>query len=84
MPQRWAEQRWAEGPPLGTWVDNQRQCKRKLDRGDPNPQVTAARMVKLDALHRYWLHARSALQDCMTAALEFFALVLPSSRTYTF
>jgi hypothetical protein len=42
--------RWAEDPPLGRWVDNQRTRKKALDRGQPNPGMTAARTAKLEAL----------------------------------
>ena len=42
--------RWAEDPGLGHWVGHQRSFKRKLDRGNPNPGMTAARAAKLEAL----------------------------------
>jgi hypothetical protein len=47
-------QRWAEDPILGQWVSNQRKCKRKLDRGDPSPRITAERAAKLEALGFAW------------------------------
>jgi hypothetical protein len=47
-------QRWAEDPPLGRWVVTQRTCKKKLDRGEPNEGMTAARAAKLDALGFVW------------------------------
>jgi hypothetical protein len=47
-------QRWAEDPQLGTWVLNQRQAKKRLDRGELSPRMTAARMAKLDALGFAW------------------------------
>jgi hypothetical protein len=45
---------WAEDPPLSRWVCNQRAFKRKLDRGDPIPRITAARVAKLEALGFAW------------------------------
>jgi hypothetical protein len=36
-------QGWAEDPRLSKWVNNQQAYKQKLDRGDPNPKMTAAR-----------------------------------------
>jgi hypothetical protein len=41
---------WAEDPQLANWVKGQRHYKKKLDRGDPRPRITAARMAKLDKL----------------------------------
>jgi hypothetical protein len=32
-------QSWAENPPLGSWVGNQRQFKRKLDQGEPEGKI---------------------------------------------
>jgi hypothetical protein len=46
--------RWAEDPRLGRWVMTQRGCKKALDRGDPRPKITAARVAKLDALGFAW------------------------------
>ena len=43
---------WAEDPALGSWVMTQRNCKRKLDRGDPRPKITAARAAKRAAGRR--------------------------------
>ena len=34
---------WAEDPRLGTWVANQRNYKKRLDRGHPSSGMTAAR-----------------------------------------
>jgi hypothetical protein len=51
-------QGWAEDPSLGTWVAKQRNYKRKLDRGDPNPKMTAARIAKLEALGFAWRLSR--------------------------
>ena len=47
-------QRWAEDPQLGKWVSDQRARKRKLDRGDPSPGMTAERAAKLEALGFAW------------------------------
>ena len=41
---------WAKDPPLGRWVHKQRHRKKKLDRGEPWPGMTAARVGKLEAL----------------------------------
>jgi hypothetical protein len=41
---------WAEDPPLGRWVSNQRARKKALDHGDQSPGMTVARAAKLDAL----------------------------------
>ena len=45
---------WAEDPTLGIWVKDQRQSKKKLDRGDPRARFTAARAAKLDKLGFAW------------------------------
>ena len=45
---------WAEDPRLATWVCAQRQYKKKLDRGEPSEGMTAARVVKLEALGFAW------------------------------
>jgi hypothetical protein len=50
VPHRWAEE---EGG-LGQWVGTQRYCKKALDRGDPSPGITAARVAKLEALGFVW------------------------------
>jgi hypothetical protein len=47
-------QAWAADPGLGSWVKNQRYRKKKLDRGEPNPKMTAARAAKLEALGFAW------------------------------
>jgi hypothetical protein len=47
-------QRWAEGPPLGSWVSRQRKHKKALDHGEPSFGMTAARAAKLDALGFAW------------------------------
>jgi hypothetical protein len=55
-------QRCAEGSrlspredlPLGSWVSNQRQGKKKLDRGEPSAGMTAERVARLDALGFAW------------------------------
>jgi hypothetical protein len=41
-------QGWAEDPPLGRWVREQRTYKKALERGEPRKGMTAARVVKLD------------------------------------
>jgi hypothetical protein len=46
--------RWAEDPQLGTWVNNQRARKRKLDRGEPSAGMTASRAARLTALGFEW------------------------------
>ena len=46
--------RWAEDPPLGNWVMQQRACKKKLDRGEPSAGMTAARAARLEALGFAW------------------------------
>ena len=44
-------QGWAEDPGLSNWVNNQRQCKGKLDRGEPGRGMTAERRAaRLTAL----------------------------------
>jgi hypothetical protein len=45
---------WAEDPTLGIWVKDQRQSKKKLDRGDPRARFTAARAAKLAKLGFAW------------------------------
>jgi hypothetical protein len=45
---------WAEDPWLGNWVHNQRQLKRKLDRGEPSEGMTAERAAKLTAVGLVW------------------------------
>jgi hypothetical protein len=51
-------QKWAEDPSLGTWVADQRANKKKLDRGDSKPKITAARVAKLDELGFNWAPRR--------------------------
>jgi hypothetical protein len=48
-------QGWADDPRLSIWVCTQRKCKKKLDRGDPRPGMTAARAAMLDALGFAWV-----------------------------
>jgi hypothetical protein len=45
---------WSEDPGLDRWVNKQRTGKRKLDRGNPHPLITAARVAKLGALGFVW------------------------------
>jgi hypothetical protein len=47
-------QGWAEGPVLGRWINDQRQRKRKLDRGESGEGMTAERAAKLEALGLVW------------------------------
>ena len=42
--------RWAEDPPLGRWVNNQRVGKKALDRSERIWGMTVARAAKLAAL----------------------------------
>ena len=42
-------------PKLGRWVASQRQCKRRLDAGDSNPNITAGRVAKLEAIGFDWV-----------------------------
>ena len=53
------QQGWAEDPPLGRWVDRQRQFKKALDRGKPSKGMTAARAAKLEALGFNWAPSQS-------------------------
>ena len=50
--------RQPEDKPLGNWVDNQRRCKKKLDRGELSEGMTVARAAKLDALGFAWAPSR--------------------------
>jgi hypothetical protein len=54
-------QKWAEDPPLGRWVADQRRCKRNLDRGESSKGMTAARATKLDALGFAWELSAAAI-----------------------
>ena len=45
---------WAEDPRLGSWVHQQRVCKRKLDRGEPSEGMMAERAAQLTALGFTW------------------------------
>jgi hypothetical protein len=47
-------QGWAEDPQLGSWVNNQRHYKRRLDRGEPVYAMTAKRAARLTALGFVW------------------------------
>ena len=42
--------RWADDPQLATWVNDQRQRKRKLNRGEPSDGMTAERAARLTSL----------------------------------
>jgi hypothetical protein len=52
---------WIEDPGLGSWVSNQRSCKKKLDRGEPSKGMTAARAAKLEALGFTWALSAAAI-----------------------
>jgi hypothetical protein len=58
---------WAEDLRLGGWVADQRQLKRKLDRGEPSKGMTVERAVQLEALDFAWqlsaAESFSALSD---------------------
>jgi hypothetical protein len=47
-------QSWAEDPRLGRSAYHQRALKKRLDRGEPSPGITAARAAKLDTLGLAW------------------------------
>jgi hypothetical protein len=42
---------WADNPPLTVWVNKQRTFKKKLDRGEAKPRITAAHRRR-----RSWRH----------------------------
>jgi hypothetical protein len=46
--------RWAEDPPLGNWVKNQRQCKKVFELGKTSEEMMAARAAKLGTLGFAW------------------------------
>jgi hypothetical protein len=50
---------WADDPRLGAWVKQQRDCKRKLDRGEPGGGMTAERAARLTALDFAWMGSNS-------------------------
>ena len=54
---------WAEDPPLGRWVNNQRVGKKALDRGERSRGMTAARAAKLAALGFAWELSGGAARD---------------------
>ena len=54
-------QGWAEDPPLGTWVSNQRKRKKALDRGEDSAGMTAVRAAKLDVLGFAWRLSAAAI-----------------------
>jgi hypothetical protein len=53
-------QGWAEDPRLDSWVNTQRQLKKKLGRGEPCFGMTAARAAKLTALGVFCWRSRSS------------------------
>ena len=48
----------AEDPRLGSWVGTQRNCKKKLDRGEPSKGMTAERAARPEALGLAWAPPR--------------------------
>ena len=68
--------RWAEDPRLGNWVNDQRQRKRKLDRGEPCKGMTAERAAKLTAVGLVWegtnAHLKEAEWDAQLALLAAY------------
>ena len=54
--------KWAEDPGLGKWVDRQRKGKKALDRGEPSPGITAARVAQLEALDFAWHLSAAAVR----------------------
>jgi hypothetical protein len=54
-------QRWATDQRLGNWVNEQRNYKKALDRGEPKPIITAARVAKLDGLGFAWEMTAAAI-----------------------
>ena len=60
--------RWAEDPRLSTWVDMQRFYKKALDRGEPSPGTTAARVARLEALGLAWALSSEQISKRMRAA----------------
>jgi hypothetical protein len=60
--------RWAEDPPLGTWVATQRKYKKRLDHGEPCKEMTAVRVAKLEAFGFAWeLSAAAISKQCSNA-----------------
>ena len=45
---------WPTDPRLASWVNTQRKCKRKIDRGEHNKGMTVARAARLTALGLLW------------------------------
>jgi hypothetical protein len=54
---------WAEDPGLASWVNNQRDYKRKLDRGEPSRGITVERAARLEALGFAWERSKGHLND---------------------
>jgi hypothetical protein len=55
-------QRWATDQQLAKWVSEQRTYKKALDRGEPAPIITAARVAKLDGLGFAWEMTAAAIR----------------------
>jgi hypothetical protein len=45
---------WKENPALGRWVSRQRAARKRLDRGEDRPGITAERVEVLDAMGLEW------------------------------
>jgi hypothetical protein len=63
---------WAEDPKLANWVMTQRQRKRKLDRGDSSPEMTAERAARLTALGLEWEAPKEAKWEAQLARLAAY------------
>jgi hypothetical protein len=67
---------WAEDPRLGTWVNTQRQLKRRLDRSEPSGGMMAARATRLEALGFAWegtkAHPKEAEWEVQLARLAVY------------
>ena len=72
VPKRYGEDK----PALGSWVNEQRQQKKKLDRGEPSKGMTAARVAKLEALGFVWegskAHPNEAQWEAQLARLTAY------------
>ena len=65
---------WAEDPRLATWVRWQRQCKRRLDSGEPSKGMTAERVAQLTALDFVW-DQKEAEWEAQLARLASYKVV---------
>ena len=64
---------WPEDPSLTRWVSSQRRFKKALDRGDPFPQISAARVARLEALGFEWNFRLRVEDACWEAKLAKLA-----------